>query len=155
CDCCGKSYPIVRGVPRFVESGSYAASFGKQWNWFRTVQMDSINRNGSSAEVFAQTTGWTKDDLDGRAVLDAGVGAGRFAECAARLGAELFGVDLTEAIDAAFENIGRDPGVHLAQADIFALPFRAGTFDLAYSIGVLHHTPDTESAFASVATTVK
>jgi SAM-dependent methyltransferase len=41
------------------------------------------------------------------------------------------------------------------QADIFAMPFRDETFDLAYSIGVLHHTPDTRAAFDRVASTVK
>jgi ubiquinone/menaquinone biosynthesis C-methylase UbiE len=40
--------------------------------------------------------------------------------------------------------------VELHQADIFALPFRDKTFDLAYSIGVLHHTPDPRQAFAQL-----
>jgi SAM-dependent methyltransferase len=42
----------------------------------------------------------------------------------------------------------------LAQADIFALPFRRGSFELAYSIGVLHHTPNPPLAFTRVADTV-
>src|SRR5438105_4503327 len=47
CARCDSAYPIVRGVPRFVATGSYATSFGRQWNWFRTVQLDS--RNGKVA----------------------------------------------------------------------------------------------------------
>src|SRR5204862_3929391 len=90
----------------------------------------------------------------GRLLLDAGVGAGRFAECAAAQGARVFGVDLTHAVDAAYASIGTRDNVNLAQADIFALPFRPGTFDLAYSIGVLHHTPDPAAAFGRVAATV-
>jgi SAM-dependent methyltransferase len=35
------------------------------------------------------------------------------------------------------------------------MPFREGTFDLAYSIGVLHHTPDPRAAFERVARAVK
>jgi SAM-dependent methyltransferase len=66
----------------------------------------------------------------------------------------VFGIDLTPAVDAAYLNIGRLPNVHLAQADIFALPFRPGAFDLAYSIGVLHHTPNPPLAFTRVAETV-
>src|SRR5205814_1898574 len=100
-------------------------------------------------------TGWRDADLRGKLVLDAGVGAGRYADCASAQGAEVFGVDLTGAVDAAYTNIGRRTGVHLAQADIFALPFREGTFDLAYSIGVLHHTPDPRAAFGRVAAEVK
>ena len=108
-----------------------------------------------SEKTLAATTGWTEADYRGRLVLDAGVGAGRFAEVVANKGGDVVGVDLSRAIDAAYQNIGHRPNVHLVQADIFAMPFRDGTFDLAYSVGVLHHTPDTERAFARVAAAVR
>jgi SAM-dependent methyltransferase len=152
---CGREYPVLRGVPRFVDSGAYAQSFGFQWDRFRHVQLDSRNGRRESERTLFATTGWTEADYAGRLVLDAGVGAGRFAEVAAAKGAEVVGLDLTTAVDAAFANVGRRPGVHLLQADIFAMPFREGTFDLAFSIGVLHHTPDTRAAFERVAATVK
>jgi SAM-dependent methyltransferase len=155
CGDCGTTYPITGGIPRFVPEDAYARSFGRQWNWFRTVQLDSLNRASTSEQTLRATTGWLDDQYHGCRLLDAGVGAGRFAEHAAAKGAEVFGVDLTRAVDAAYRNIGHRANVHLAQADIFALPFRQGTFDLAYSIGVLHHTPDPQAAFARIAPTVK
>lgn len=155
CLACAVEYPILRGVPRFVTAGAYASSFGYQWNWFRTVQLDSFSGTKESERTLAGTTGWAGEDYDGRLVLDAGVGAGRFAEVVAQKGGEVVGIDLTAAVDAAYSNIGRHEKVHLVQADIFAMPFREGTFDLAYSIGVLHHTPDPRSAFERVAATVK
>ena len=154
CRGCGAVYPVTRGVPRFVSSGDYAGSFGHQWHWFREVQIDSHSRLSISEATLRSSTGWRDEEFRGRRLLDAGVGAGRFAERAALKGAEVFGIDLTPAVDAAYQNIGRLPNVHLAQADIFALPFRRGTFDLAYSIGVLHHTPNPPLAFTRVSETV-
>jgi uncharacterized protein YbaR (Trm112 family) len=155
CAACRAVYPIVDGIPRFVSRDAYAASFGDEWHRFRTVQIDSANGTTESVDGFARKTGLGPGDVEGRLVLDAGVGAGRYAEVMARWGAEVIGVDLTRAVDAAAENLRGVAAAHLVQADIFALPFRDGTFDLAYSIGVLHHTPDTAGAFRCVAATVK
>ena len=155
CAPCKAVYPIVGGIPRFVAQDAYAESFGDEWHRFRTVQIDSANRTTESADGFALKTGLGPAEVRGRLVLDAGVGAGRYSEVMARWGAEVVGVDLTRAVDAAAQNLRGLPTAHLVQADIFALPFRDETFDVAYSIGVLHHTPDTATAFRRVAATVK
>jgi SAM-dependent methyltransferase len=155
CVPCRASYPILRGIPRFVGQDAYAESFGDEWHRFRTVQLDSANGTTESQDGFALKTGLGPADVRGRLVLDAGVGAGRYAEVMARWGAEVVGVDLTRAVDAAAQNLRQWSSAHLVQADIFALPFRDETFDLAYSIGVLHHTPDTAAAFRRVAAMVK
>lgn len=155
CASCKAGYPVVRGVPRFVAAEAYAESFGRQWNWFRGVQIDSQNGTRESERRLQAATGWRDSDYAGSLLLDAGVGAGRYAECAGRKGAQVFGLDLSSAIDAAYENVGCLNNVHLVQADIFAMPFRDGTFDLAYSIGVLHHTPDPRLAFDRVAAAVR
>jgi SAM-dependent methyltransferase len=155
CTACRRTYPIVRGVPRFVSAGGYASSFGFQWRRFRTTQLDSRNGTSISADTLRAATGWTADDYRGRLVLDVGVGSGRFAEIVAAAGGEVVGVDLTSAIDAAYETLGALPGVHLVQADVFDMPFREGTFDKAYAIGVLHHTPDPEAAFGRMVDVVK
>src|SRR4051812_34074833 len=71
----GKSYPIVRGIPRFVEVDPYAENFGRQWNAFREVQLDSENGASYSTKRFDDETGWVGDTLKGKWVLDAGCGA--------------------------------------------------------------------------------
>ena len=135
CLTCGASYPITAGIPRFVSGEAYAQSFATQWRWFRYRADGLANGTSTSDRALRTTTGWRDERYAGRRVLDAGVGAGRFAERAAVKEAEVFGVDVTTAIDVAYRNIGSRGNVHLAQADIFALPFRDNTFDLAYSIG--------------------
>jgi predicted rRNA methylase YqxC with S4 and FtsJ domains len=61
--------------------------------------------------------------LDGKVVLDAGSGAGRFLDVASGSKADVVGVDLTEAVDAARESLrGRD-NVHLVQASLYERRF--------------------------------
>lgn len=150
CGRCGREYPVVRGVPRFVDAEAYSGSFGFQWNRFARTQLDSANGTSRSQDTFVEKTGWSLAELQGKRVLDAGCGMGRFAEVCADAGAEVHGVDLSAAVEAVAANLGSRPEVHLYQADIMNLPFPEESFDFIYSIGVLHHTPDTRRAFRSL-----
>jgi 2-polyprenyl-3-methyl-5-hydroxy-6-metoxy-1,4-benzoquinol methylase/uncharacterized protein YbaR (Trm112 family) len=145
----GDSYPIVRAIPRFVPAENYASSFGFQWNHFRATQLDSHTGHPISRDRFGRETGWTAAELSGALVLDAGCGAGRFAEVALSLGADLVAIDYSSAIDAAADNLPH-PNFHPVQADMFALPFRDGAFPFIYSLGVLQHTPDARRAVNSL-----
>ncbi len=148
CSSCSISFPIARGIPRFVSTDAYVKNFSFQWNTHRTTQVDSLAGHSESVNTFRTKTGLSGSELNGKLVLDVGVGTGRFMEVANGLGAEVIGIDLSYAVDAAYTNMGRRVGVHVVQADVFRLPFRSETFDAIYSIGVLHHTPDTSKAFA-------
>jgi SAM-dependent methyltransferase len=143
--------PRVDGILRFVDSDSYAQSFGKEWNWFERTQLDRPGENRTeSREMFALKTGFMPEDLAGKTVLDVGCGMGRFADVAASWGANVVGVDLSIAVEAANRNLGELPNTALLQADVFDLPLRPESFDFIYSIGVLHHTPDTHGAFSNL-----
>ncbi|MBI3399375.1 MAG: methyltransferase domain-containing protein [Deltaproteobacteria bacterium] len=150
CKNCGKAFPIKDFIPRFVDTDKYVDSFSFEWNKFYDVQMDILNNTDESEKTFLWKTGWKPEDMKGKLILDVGVGAGRFADVVSRWGGEVVGIDLSFAVEAAYKNIGQRDNVHIIQADIFHLPFRKETFNLAYSIGVLHHTPDTKKAFQSV-----
>jgi len=147
---CGKcivSYPIVRGVPRFVRSDQYVGSFSYEWNRWNRVQLDVANGDTESEQTFAEKTGFSPEDLRGKLVLDVGCGAGRFLDVASRWGARAVGVDLSFAVEASQKNLGDRPNVAVIQADVFRLPFRTETFDAIFSLGVLHHSRDTREAF--------
>jgi SAM-dependent methyltransferase len=145
CVGCGKLYPLVNGVVRFVEEQQYAGSFGFQWHLHSRTQLDS-KESDRSERAFRKRTGFRPEDLAGKLVLDVGCGMGRFADVAVRWGAYVVGIDLSLAAEVAARNLaGRDATIF--QADVFRLPFAPESFDFIYSIGVLHHTPDCERAF--------
>jgi len=144
CSGCGRKFPVIDGVARFVDAANYADSFGFQWQRYRRTQLDT-GESGESESDFRKRTGFAPQDLNGKLVLDVGCGMGRFAEVATRWGARVVGVDLSAAAQVAARNLAGREFVAL-QADVFALPFAAESFDYIYSIGVLHHTPDCEKA---------
>ena len=140
-------YPVINGVPRFVASDLYVASFSFEWNTHSTTQLDSKQGNVESAKLLTDKTGLTPEQVRGRLVIDAGVGPGRYAEVLADWGATVVGVDLSLAVEASHRNLGHRENVLIAQADIGRLPLREGVFDHIISIGVLHHTPSTREYF--------
>lgn len=89
----------------------------------------------------------------GKDVLEVGVGMGAdHLEWARRNPRHLVGIDLTpraaEWTSERLRSNGHSPCVCIADAE--DLPFPDASFDLVYSWGVLHHTPDTGAAIAEV-----
>jgi SAM-dependent methyltransferase len=64
-------------------------------------------------------------------------------------------VDLSAAVEKAASLCAGMPYVQIVQADLLDLPVADAAFDLVFSIGVLHHTPDPRRAFAQLARKVK
>ena len=99
-------------------------------------------------------------DLDGlkdARVADLGCGSGRWATFVAPRCRELVLVDFSDAIFVARRNLEQHANVVFILGDVLQLPFRRGAFDLAYCLGVLHHTPvnalDATRRLAGMATT--
>ena len=88
----------------------------------------------------------------GKDVLEIGVGAGTDHVQWARAGANLSGIDLTqEGVDLARERLaleGLDSNLQVANAE--SLPFDDDSFDIVYSYGVLHHSPNTAGCIREV-----
>ena len=157
CRDCGQTYSrnSSNGVIYFVEEESYAESFGLQWKTFSREQLDNDRLHDSERRLRVET-GLFPEQIAGKIVLDAGCGMGRFLDIVSRDGAALaVGVDLSLAVDAAAANLSDRDNVLIIKGDIFRLPFRRGSFDVVFSIGVLHHTPSAEQAFRALTPMVK
>ena len=154
----GTVFPIVGGVPRLLPepvnvSRAQQATvdrFGEQWNDFDFL--------GPHYE--AQFLGWirpnTREDFQGKVVLEGGCGKGRHSALCAEWGArDVLAVDLGSAVEASHRNCLKYSNVHVIQADLFHLPVRPKTVDLAFSVGVLHHTPNPGHCFEELARAVR
>ena len=144
CLSCKRVYPYVQGIARFVDAQHYAASFGFQWHRYQKTQLDHDEVRESDRH-FRMKTALRPEELKGKLILDVGCGMGRFAEVATRWGARVVGIDLSAAAEVAAKNLA-DRDFVAFQADVFSLPFAPESFDIIYSVGVLHHTPDCEAA---------
>jgi len=125
-----------------------AQSFGAEWKTFHDMREDYEKLFRSYFDVVEVET------YRGRQVLDAGCGMGRWATFWARAGASVVAVDLGAAVEVADRTLEAYPNAQVVQADLLRLPFEPRSFDVVYSMGVLHHLPDPEAGFQSVAALV-
>ena len=151
----GCHIPVIRNVPRFVQSSKYASAFGLQWNAFRKTQLDSYTGTTISKVRLTRCFGGSLEIVRGKSVLEVGCGAGRFTELLLSAGARVFASDLSEAVEANYENCHHWPGYFVCQADGRQLPVAPHSFDFVLCIGVIQHTPSPEETIAALARYVK
>ena len=146
CAKCGLNFPLTNSVFRFSRDDGYVGNFSFEWQVHRKTQLD-LDNAGSSHANFNARFGFSENWWKNKKVLDVGVGVGRYAQIPIENGAEVHGVDLSYAIDVAKKNL---PNLFAYQADLFRLPFKKEIFDVIYSFGVLHHTPNPKKAFQAL-----
>lgn len=135
----------------------------RQWENDPCGGLDSFNPDSRAdwerldAERYHIYAPWMCDTLRfqryaGKRVLEIGFGQGTDLMQFARSGSEVYGIDLTarhvELTSRRFRAFGMR--AHLVRGDAESLPFKNEFFDLVYSFGVLHHTPDMEAAVREV-----
>lgn len=151
----GCLFQIIGGIPRFVPQDNYASSFGLQWNEYRTTQLDSHTGLTISRDRLTRLLGGSLAVVNGKKVLEAGCGAGRFSEILLAAGAHLQAVDLSTAVEANYANCHHFPNYSVCQASILELPFAPEQFDIVICIGVIQHTPDPEVTIQRLCEQVK
>lgn len=148
-------------------SGQNACSLARparvkdDWSFSREWQQHSDNRlkrtwgwsAAQRAEMFLLENDVTPDWCQGKRFLDAGCGNGQLTERVADFGARVIGIDYSTSVFSAERN-RRSDQVHFVRGDLTRPPFAPASFDLVFSNGVLHHTPDTRITFGKVAALV-
>ena len=127
--------------------------FGEEWQRFDQSELSSHDKERIFNDYFSLFS-WEK--LPPNAVgADIGCGSGRWAQLVAPKVGLLHCVDPSQALDVARHNLSGIDNVKFAQASVDDLPFPDNSLDFAYSLGVLHHVPNTAAAIRSIAAKLK
>ncbi len=126
------------------------ASFGQEWSKFDQKKLSSSKAEALWQAYFAVFP-WDILNSAISAGADIGCGSGRWALWVAPRVARLHLVDPSEAaLQVARRNLQGISNVEFHLAGVSNLPFSDASLDFAYSLGVLHHVPDTQSAVRSI-----
>jgi SAM-dependent methyltransferase len=128
--------------------------FGAEWSAFDQTVLAPREREELFTEYFGLFP-WDALPAGARGA-DIGCGSGRWAQLVAPRVGHLTCVDASEeALDVARQALGEGGNTGFVLASVGELPFADGSLDFAYSLGVLHHVPDTRAALAACARTLK
>jgi SAM-dependent methyltransferase len=127
--------------------------FGYEWHYANILKNRlKLNESETFLDFIHPIHG---DFFHDKVILDAGCGMGRFTRLAHQYGSSLIvGVDLSDSVDVAFENMRHCDNVLIIQADLASLPLKA-LFDYIFCIGVLHHTENPRATFNSIASVLR
>lgn len=140
----GKRYPIIDGIPRFVDfvPMKTVESFGDEWNYFNFTGFKVNWLRHTVANTFGTT-----DSFGGKLIVDAGGGSGAqtkwFAECGA---SHVIMMDLSHSVDDVVKrNLTGLKNVDVIQCSIDAPPLRDKCITgIVYCHNVIQHTPSVE-----------
>ncbi len=128
--------------------------FGDEWSRMPqdTVSDAEVQR---SFELYFGVFPWSALPTEARG-CDFGCGSGRWAAKVAPKVGHLTVLDASEeALEVAKTNLADHPNVKPVHASVSDTPFATASLDFAYSLGVLHHVPDTDAAVAEIARVLK
>ena len=134
-----------------------AEGFGHEWSSFpqRETELTPAEREVIFQGYF-RIFPWSTLPPDGGISADIGCGSGRWAVIVAERVAHLHLLDASErALAIARENLIGSTNVSFHLGNVGDIPLPAASLDFAYSLGVLHHVPDTQAAIHAIASKLK
>lgn len=120
------------------------AGFGDEW---RTFDQAALGRDEGDELLAEYFTIFPWESISPNATgFDMGCGSGRWASRVAPRVGRLHCVDAAaDALAVARRNLADTPNVTFHHASVEATALPEGSMDFGYSLGVLHHVPDTQA----------
>jgi SAM-dependent methyltransferase len=145
----------LAGLPAGVNADRRVVEgFGREWQRFDQRGMDQAEAFALFMRYFAIFP-WEALPENAHG-FDAGCGSGRWARFVAPRVGVLHCIDASEeALRVAARNLADQPNCEFHLATINTMPIADGTMDFGYSLGVLHHVPDTLSGLRACARKLK
>ena len=133
---------------------STVTGFADEWTRFDQRGL-SANETHAIFDAYFSIFPWTKLPPDA-AGFDAGCGTGRWAALVAPRVGRLVCVDASDRVlQIARQNLAGVSNVVFHCASVASMPIPDGSMDFGYSLGVLHHMPDVQSAISACAQKLK
>ena len=162
CTACEKVYPVRSGIPSLrLEADAPTEdvrAFYTQAPFPGYPPSESLSGLRAKAERSEFARLLDRAIPGDASVLEVGCGTGQMSLFLARADRVVVGIDLTRASlelgHAAAARFGIER-VAFVETDLRAPGIREGAFDVVYSSGVLHHTPEPRRSFASIARLAK
>lgn len=126
-------------------------SFGEEWSAFHTFNECEIFNAGDNYFDIVPAGVLNKSAQ----VLDVGCGTGRWSYYIADKVNFVECIDPSKAVGAAARLLKNKTNIRISQASVDNIPFADNTFDFVFSLGVLHHVPDTKEAVKKCVEKVK
>jgi ubiquinone/menaquinone biosynthesis C-methylase UbiE len=134
-----------------------ASGFGREWSTFRQ-DTDYLSREQRQAifDDYFRIFPWHLLPPGGGVGLDVGCGTGRWSMLVAPRVQHLHLLDPSpEALNVAKQNLSSVHNVTYHRRSVANIPLPQKSLDFAFSLGVLHHVPDTQAAIAAIADKLK
>jgi len=134
-----------------------ARGFGEEWSTFRQDEDHlSAQQRREIFDDYFRIFPWAALPPGGGTGIDVGCGTGRWSVLVAPRVAHLHLLDASpQALAVAQENLKSAGNVSFHAASVAAIPLPDVSLDFAYSLGVLHHVPDTQAAIEAIAAKLK
>ena len=128
--------------------------FGLEWKSFDQSQADPQELESLFGRYFSIFP-WQRIGRESVGA-DIGCGSGRWSIFVAPRVGHLHLIDASpEALAVAGRNLGHLPNVSFHASSVDQIPLPDGSLDFAFSLGVLHHVPDTAEAIRDIAAKLK